>query len=99
MITEHSAKLILLKYVEGFPTQKAAAISLRITQQYLNDVIKTRSYRNVPDRILEGMGYRRVTMVQRIPNKKKRKAAKARPRVSEPARLVIETSPSEHAGF
>lgn len=73
MMNERDAHNQLLKFIGTFETQREAAEALGISQQFLSDITKARRYRNVPDRVLKGMGFRRVTNILRI---KKRRNGK-----------------------
>ena len=70
-MNEQDAHAKLAEYIDKFKTKTAAAAALGVTLQFLTDITKSRRYRNVPDRILKGMGFRRETRIMRI--KKRRR--------------------------
>lgn len=71
-MTEKDAHKALEKFIAKFDAQRDAARALRVSQQYISDIRKSRRYRNVPDSILKGLGLRRVSRIERL--KKRRKA-------------------------
>lgn len=65
MTIESSAMLDCLRqFVQSHPTQKDAAATLGISQQFLSDMLLGR--RHISDRIAKQLGYSKLSVYQQI---------------------------------
>ena len=63
-MTEKEVRVRLRAEVKQFPTQRAAAQKLRITQSYLNDILHGR--RRIGPKVLRALGLVKIESSERV---------------------------------